>query len=108
MNPGRKIKKKRLEFHLSQQKLADLIGVGVQTVYRWEKGIAVPSRKSFQKLSNLFGVPVSWFFEDEYVEIPMDMGTQKAKIPRDILEAVKDKRMQRIVRFLKPILDEEE
>lgn len=43
----------RAELNISQQKLADLLGVKLLTVSRWERGINPPSKKDRIRLLNL-------------------------------------------------------
>lgn len=48
------LEQKRLQAHLTQQELADKIGVSRYTVYRWEIGEIVPSAKNQEKLQLIF------------------------------------------------------
>ena len=50
---GPDIKKLRMELGRSQQQLADLLGVSVITVCRWETAGKIPRRDSQEKLSKL-------------------------------------------------------
>lgn len=47
------IKKMRAELHLSQEKLAQLLGVSYTTLNRWENGLAKPSPLAIDKLQQL-------------------------------------------------------
>lgn len=47
------IKKIRSSLELSQEALAHLVGVSVQTVNRWERGLFNPSRLAVEKIKNL-------------------------------------------------------
>ncbi len=47
------LKDARAKRGMSQQDLAVAVGVTVATVYRWEKGRAVPSRLARQKLDEI-------------------------------------------------------
>lgn len=55
-----RIKKLRLEKKISQQKLADEIGVTRQAISLFEKGERDPKLETWIKLSNFFKVPVSY------------------------------------------------
>ncbi len=98
MTIGDKIRHKRLELGWSQEKLARKAKVSIRAVFKWEHGETIPRSDSLERLAKVFGVPLEWFFSDE----PSD------SIPPDVLEAVKDPRMQEVVRLLRPfILDED-
>ena len=100
MNPGRRIKKMREELGISQDKLARMLNVTPQTVYRWEKGRTIPRPELLEKMADIFQVPLDWFYKPE---------GQKSRptpqsIPPDVLEAVKDPRMQALVRAMWPVI----
>lgn len=50
----------RKEKHLTLQQVADEIGVGNNTISRWENGIREPKLIMWRKLAKYFGVPVSY------------------------------------------------
>jgi repressor LexA len=50
---------------LSQEELAELVGVTRSTVAKWEIGNRVPKGDHLMKLSDVLGVPPSYFFEGE-------------------------------------------
>jgi len=50
---------------LTQEDLAELLGVTRVTVARWETGKLVPSTSSILKLSKVLGVSPSYFFDEE-------------------------------------------
>ena len=60
MEYSERIKQFRQLKSVTQQQLADEIGVSRQSVVRWENGFAVPSMFYAQKLAVYFGVTV-WF-----------------------------------------------
>ncbi len=60
MEYSERIKQFRQQKGVTQQQLADEIGVSRQSVVRWENGFAVPSMFYAQKLAVYFGVTV-WF-----------------------------------------------
>ena len=51
------IKEKRLKKGITQQTLADSVGVGVQTVRNWEFGWTRPQKESIDKLSFVLSFP---------------------------------------------------
>ncbi len=50
--------KYREQFHLTQEELAERIGVSRQTVSKWERGESSPDTENLLKLSKLYGVSI--------------------------------------------------
>ncbi len=68
---GQTIKKLRQEFPkgiLSQDALAQHIGVGANTLSRWETGVYKPTPDDLDKLARFFKVPITVFFPDLKVD----------------------------------------
>ena len=59
MEYNERIKQYRTQKGVTQQQLADEIGVSRQSVVRWENGFTVPSMYYAQKLADCFGVTVT-------------------------------------------------
>ncbi|MCM1368029.1 MAG: helix-turn-helix domain-containing protein [Roseburia sp.] len=59
MNCHENIRAKRTALSLTQQQLADKVGVSRQTVVRWENGWTIPTLYYAQKLADEFGITVS-------------------------------------------------
>lgn len=47
---------------ITQQKLGEYLGVSNRAVSKWETGLAMPSTENIYKLSQIFKVPVDYFF----------------------------------------------
>ena len=60
---GLKIKRRREELNLTQEKLAELLRVSWSAVSKWEIGERKPSYSCLKKLSKVLDVPVTYFFE---------------------------------------------
>ena len=60
-----RLKEARRRKRLSQEELAELVGVTRSTVAKWEIGNRVPKGDHLMKLSDVLGVPPSYFFEGE-------------------------------------------
>ena len=60
-NTGRKIRALRAKLGLNQEDIADACGVSRQSVGKWERGKAIPSRASLITLCTTFGVPYEYF-----------------------------------------------
>ena len=50
--------------NLTQKQLAEKLDIKLQVVNRWVKGKASPTTKSLDKLASVFGVPVSYFYNE--------------------------------------------
>lgn len=51
---------------MSQEDLADRLGVSRQAISRWELGATLPDAPNLLKLSDLFGVSVDYLLRDEH------------------------------------------
>lgn len=60
-----KLKELRKRKKLSQEKLADVLGVSKQSVYKWERGINKPDTENLKKMANLFNMRVDDLLNDE-------------------------------------------
>jgi transcriptional regulator with XRE-family HTH domain len=61
---GEKIKKRRKELGISQERLAEILGVTYQQVQRYENGTNRLNIENIQLVADILSVPVSYFFED--------------------------------------------
>jgi len=59
---GERIKKRRIELRLSQEKLADALGVTYQQVQRYENGTNRLNVENIQLIADILFLPVSYFF----------------------------------------------
>ncbi|RPD96558.1 ImmA/IrrE family metallo-endopeptidase [Aureibaculum marinum] len=64
-----RIKNARVLNCLSQQNVADELGVSKQMVSKYENGDAIPTSSKFLKLSKLFGLKMDYFFNSFQVEL---------------------------------------
>ncbi len=68
---GRKIRELRASYPkgaLSQEQLADKLGVAANTVSRWETGTYKPTPEDLERLARLFEVSITTFFPDLKVD----------------------------------------
>lgn len=61
---GDRIKKLRVERHLTQGEFADLVGVKTATISRYEHG-RVPDEETLKKIANYLGTTVEWLLHGE-------------------------------------------
>ncbi|MFZ3122681.1 MAG: helix-turn-helix transcriptional regulator [Thermodesulfovibrionales bacterium] len=62
---GEKIKGRRRELGISQESLAEILGVTYQQVQRYENGTNKLNVENIQTVADTLNVPVSYFFEGE-------------------------------------------
>ncbi|MGE0722875.1 MAG: helix-turn-helix domain-containing protein [Alphaproteobacteria bacterium] len=60
---GAMIRERRIVLGLTQQQLADMIGVTYQQAHKYERGINRVSAGRLYEIAQVLGVPVSYFFE---------------------------------------------
>ncbi|MBV9862619.1 MAG: helix-turn-helix transcriptional regulator [Alphaproteobacteria bacterium] len=67
---GTRIRERRIMLGLTQQQLADLIGVTYQQAHKYERGINRVSAGRLFEIAQVMSVPVSYFFDgiDEHSE----------------------------------------
>lgn len=66
MKLSEKILSLRKARNMSQEELADNLGVSRQAVSRWEVGSALPDASNILQLSKLFGVSADYLLNDDY------------------------------------------
>ncbi len=60
---GKRVKSRRLEIDLSQEKLADLVGVTFQQIQKYENGVNRIAASRLWEMAKALGVPVQYFYE---------------------------------------------
>lgn len=78
---------------LSQEALADIVGVSRQAVSKWETGETLPETAKLAALASALGVSVDWLLSDSEPEEPRQQPEQPEdwtdKLPRMIRRAAK-------------------
>ncbi len=69
LNLGKEIKRLRLQHSVTQEELAEHLGISFQAVSKWETGTTMPDIALLPKISSFFGVRIDELFsvshEDE-------------------------------------------
>lgn len=65
MELGERIKQARQKAHLSQEKVAELIGVSRQAVTKWESGQSAPNTENLFRLAEILGITVDQLIATE-------------------------------------------
>ena len=77
---GARIRERRIMLGLSQQQLAQMIGVTYQQAHKYERGLNRISAGRLYEIAQVLGVPVSWFFDGlSRTEQPAEM-TQRQRM----------------------------
>lgn len=66
---GEKVKFRRQDIGMSQERLAEILGVSYQQVQRYESGRNKISVERVQQIAAALAVPVSFFFGNEFSQI---------------------------------------
>lgn len=66
---------------MSQEDLADALGVSRQSVSKWETGEANPDVTKIPQIANLFGVTADWLLSDEEETAPVEKTQQDRSWP---------------------------
>ncbi len=69
---GARLREARSGISLTQEAVAEKLGVSSQTARNWEAGRTEPSRFDKERLAALYGKPMEWFFgQDEPAAPPV-------------------------------------
>ncbi|TKJ47213.1 transcriptional regulator [Candidatus Aerophobetes bacterium Ae_b3a] len=90
MNLGERIRKLRKRLDLTQKEFAGRVVGKVDYTYigRMERGEQYPSIKMLKKIGKAFGVPLSYFFEDNSILNSLNL------LPGEIKDLLKDRKRQ--------------
>jgi len=75
---------------LTQQEVADELGVSKQMISKYEKGISIPDSTKLIKLASLFGQKVDYFFRAYQVELGEINFRKKSKFSKKRVDALKE------------------
>ena len=73
---GARIRERRIMMGLSQQQMADMIGVTYQQAHKYERGINRISAGRLYEITQVLAVPISYFFDG------LKEGTDRSVAPR--------------------------
>ena len=65
MKINEKIKDIRKRFGLSQEELANIIGVSRQAITKWETDAGIPDISNLEELSKVFGITIDYLLNEE-------------------------------------------
>ncbi len=79
MTFGQKLKKLRIENHLTQEQLADMIFVTRTAISKWETDNGYPSIDSLKAISNIFSISIDELISDADIENKKLLDEKKAR-----------------------------
>lgn len=82
MTFGEKLKTQRKAKGVSQEKLAERIGVSRQAVAKWEGNLSYPSAENLLALSAILGVSLDDLAKNSTLELSKDKSVQRANLIR--------------------------
>lgn len=74
---GRRVARLRREKQLTQAQLAEILDVASETISRLERGISMPSLKTFENISHALNVPLKAIFDFEYPQKSQDKASER-------------------------------
>ena len=93
MELGKKIRQFRFRANLTQEQLADKLGIGPQSVSKWETGAAMPDITTLPMLAEVFGVSIDDLFdltaEQRLNRIENRMDAEE-ELPQDVFREFED------------------
>lgn len=63
MELGKKIRQQRMKAKLTQEQLAEKLGIGAQSVSKWENDVSMPDITSLPLLAEIFGISIDDLFD---------------------------------------------
>lgn len=92
---GKRIRHRRWLVGMTQQQLAESVGIKFQQIQKYETGMNRVSASRLWDIASSLSVPVSFFFEGLGEAAPMEEVEAAAEVPLDIL---KDKEALDLIR----------
>ncbi|MBR3660882.1 MAG: helix-turn-helix transcriptional regulator [Bacilli bacterium] len=89
MEIGKKIMELRKKKGLSQEQLADKVGVARQTISKWELGETSPDLKQAKELSEIFNISLDELVDNDIKEILVEKTSNTEKLAGIILKLMK-------------------
>ena len=89
MEIGNKISELRKKQGLSQEELADKVGVARQTISKWELGETSPDLKQSKELSKIFNVSLDELTDNDIKDILVEKTSNTEKLAGLILKLIK-------------------
>lgn len=93
MNIGQAIRTLRQKQNMTQEELAERVGMSVNAVSTWELDKAFPPKQSIKRICEAFGVPQSYFLLSTIEE--NDLPEEKRVLYRALLEPLRNELLEK-------------
>ncbi len=101
MELGKKIRQLRFKAGLTQEQLAEKLGIGAQAVSKWENSVAMPDITTLPLLAETFGVSI-----DDLFDLTSEQRLNRIENSLDITEELPQDLFREYEDFLKTQLDD--
>ena len=68
MTIGEKLRSLRVKTKKTLKEQSKLLGVSLNSVYRWEHDMTFPKKSTLRKIVDIYGVPLEWLLHDDIEE----------------------------------------
>ena len=102
MELGKKIRQLRFKAGLTQEQLAGKLGIGAQSVSKWENAVAMPDITTLPLLAEIFGVSI-----DDLFDLTKEQRMNRIENSLDITEELPHELFREYEDFLKGQLEDE-
>ena len=103
MELGKKIRQLRFRAGLTQEQLAEKLGIGAQSVSKWENAVAMPDITTLPLLAEIFGISI-----DDLFDLTSEQRLNRIENSLDITEELPQDLFREYEDFLKVQLDDEQ
>ena len=100
MELGKKIKQLRFKAGLTQEQLGEKLGIGAQSVSKWENAVAMPDISTLPMLAEIFGVTI-----DDLFDLTNEQRLNRIENRMDVEEELPQELFLEYEEFLKSQLD---
>lgn len=104
MNLGEKIVELRKKNHLSQEELAEQVGVTRQTISKWEWNETAPDIKDAKALSNIFKISLDELVNNDVKDIIVEKVSNTEKLAGLIIRIIKGIGIALLILFIIDIM----
>ena len=103
MELGKKIKQLRFKAGLTQEQLAEKLGIGAQAVSKWENAVAMPDITTLPLLAEIFGISI-----DDLFDLTNEQRLNRIENSLDITEEIPQDLFREYEDFLKTQIEDEQ
>lgn len=106
---GGRIRERRVMLGLSQQQMADLIGVTYQQAHKYERGINRISAGRLYEIAQVLSVPVGYFFEGVEDNCALDLTARQRmclELARNFTAITNERHQEALSQMARVLADE--